>query len=228
MTFVLGAVFTLWALLKWPLASTIHLKHTEEPPHEGFLYDAFISAHDEAKDFVFENILQPLESDWTGSTPYKLCWHSRDFIPGIPIMEQIARSISESRKIIFVFSEHFSQSEFCCAELQLAMNRYLSSNTRCIVPVALADSYVPEEVRQSITYLPSLSADEGDVAGRIAKVLGESITCGNTIIIVAHTNYYSQFCDTWMKAIVFAGHSAAVDSTHVQLEERLKDSLLDE
>ena len=181
------SVITLWALLKWPLASTIH--RTEEPPHEGFLYDAFISAHDEAKDFVFENILQPLESDWTGSTPYKLCWHSRDFIPGIPIMEQIARSISESRKIIFVFSEHFSQSEFCCAELQLAMNRYLSSNTRCIVPVALADSYVPEEVRQSITYLPSLSADEGDVAGRIAQVLGESITCGKHNI--THTNYYS-------------------------------------
>ena len=138
-----------------------------------FTYDAFISAHDEAKEFVLENILDPLESGLNGPSPYRLCWHSRDFIPGIPIMEQIARCIAESRKIIFVFSEHFSQSEFCRVELELAMKRYLSSRTRCIVPVALADKAVPTHVKQRITYLPILSAEEGDVAGKIAQIVGE-------------------------------------------------------
>ena len=138
---------------------------------EGFTYDAFISAHDEAKEFVLESLLPPLES---GPAPYRLCWHSRDFLPGIPIMEQIAQSMAKSRKIILVFSEHFSQSEFCRVELELAMNKYMSSSTRCVLPVTLAGEHVvPPLVKQTITYLPTVSADEGDVAGKIAQVMGE-------------------------------------------------------
>lgn len=88
-------------------------------------------------------------------------------------MEQIAHTMAKSRKIIFVFSEHFSQSRFCSAELELAMTRYMSSCTRCILPVALASGFVPEDLRKRITYLPVLSAGEEDVAGKIAKVMGE-------------------------------------------------------
>lgn len=141
---------------------------------DGFTYDAFISAHDEAKDFVSENILYPLESLLhNSSSRYRLCWHSRDFIPGIPIMEQITKCIAKSRKIIFVFSEHFLQSKFCHVELELAMNRYLSSHTRCIVPVALTEKDVPANVKQMITYLPILSAGNGNVAEKIAQIMGE-------------------------------------------------------
>ena len=88
-------------------------------------------------------------------------------------MEQIARAMARSRRVIFVFSEHFSQSSFCSAELELAMNRYMSSCTRCILPVAIGGEHVPENVRERITYLPVLSTKEGDVAGKIAEVMGE-------------------------------------------------------
>lgn len=140
---------------------------------DGFTYDAFISAHDEAKDFVLQNILYPLESLHNSSSQYRLCWHSRDFIPGIPVMEQITECIAKSRKIIFVFSEHFLQSKFCHVELELAMNRYLSSHTRCIVPVALTEKDVPANVKRMITYLPILSAGNGNVAEKIAQIMGE-------------------------------------------------------
>ena len=141
------------------------------PADDGFEYDAFVSAHDEAREFVLESILPPLESD---PAPYRLCWHSRDFIPGVPIMEQIAMTMARSRKIIFVFSEHFSQSQFCCAELELAMSRYMRSCTRCILPVALEGGFVPEELKKRLTYLPVLSArEEVDVAAEIAKVMGK-------------------------------------------------------
>ena len=137
---------------------------------DGFTYDAFISAHDETKDFVLETILPSLES---GPSPYRLCWHSRDFLPGIPVMEQIAKTMSKSRKILFVFSENFCQSEFCRAELELAMNRFMNSSTRCILPVTVAGRHVPLYVRQAITYLPILAAEEGDVTGKIAQVMGK-------------------------------------------------------
>lgn len=143
---------------------------------EGFTYDAFISAHDEAKDYVLEKILYPLESVHNSSSRYRLCWHSRDFIPGIPIMEQITNCIAKSRKVIFVFTENFSLSKFCHVELELAMNRYLSSHTRCIIPVALKHKHVPANVKQMITYLPILSAGDGDVAEKIAQVMGECYT----------------------------------------------------
>lgn len=138
---------------------------------DGFLYDAFISAHDEAKHFVLENLLPSLE---TGQHPYRLCWHSRDFLPGIPIMEQIARTMAKSRKIIFVFSENFSESEFCCVELELALNRYMKSSTRCILPITLTGGHVvPSQLKQTITYLPILTAEEMDVTRKIAQVMGE-------------------------------------------------------
>ena len=148
----------------------VYIKLSFSIVDDGFMYDAFVSAHSEVSDFVLENILPRLES---GPAPYRLCWHSRDFIPGIPIMEQIARAMAKSRKVIFVFSEHFSQSQFCCAELELAMNRYMSSCTRCILPVAMGGEHVPDNVRETITYLPVLSAGERDVAGKIAKVMGK-------------------------------------------------------
>ena len=143
------------------------------------MYDAFISAHDEVKNIVLDSILQPLESS---PSLYRLCWHSRDFLPGIPIMEQIARAMAKSRKIIFVFSEHFLQSEFCRVELKLAMNRYMRSCTRCIIPVTLADEHVPKQLRQTVTYLPILSTGESNVSEEITKVMGEFSTIANTMV----------------------------------------------
>ena len=97
-------------------------------------------------------------------------------MPGIPIIEQIAQCIAESRKIIFVFSEHFMQSEFCRIELELAMKKCLSSRTRCIVPVTLAEKHVPELVKQRMTYLPILSTGEEDIAAKIAQTMGECVS----------------------------------------------------
>ena len=101
-------------------------------------------------------------------------------MPGIPIIEQIAKCIAESRKIIFVFSEHFMQSEFCRIELELAMKKCLSSRTRCIVPVALAEKHVPALVKQSMTYLPILSTREGNIAAKITQVMG---VCFSTFLL---------------------------------------------
>lgn len=141
-------------------------------PGQNFVYDAFISAHDETKQFIQNCILQPLESISSFPVPYKLCWHSRDFIPGIPILEQIADCMAESRKIIVVFSEHFMESEFCRVELDVAIRRHQTTRTRCIVPVALSSRDVPDKVKQRITYLPTVLADDTFLTN-MANILGE-------------------------------------------------------
>ena len=86
-------------------------------------------------------------------------------------MEQIIKFMSESRKVIIVFTEHFMASEFCRVELDIAMNRHLLSNTRCIVPVVHSEKDIPTEVKQRITYLSVMKAEK-NVAERIAQNLG--------------------------------------------------------
>ena len=136
----------------------------------GFRYDVFISVHDEAREFVQEHILLPLEHQC--SPPYKVCWHLRDFIAGIPITEQIADAVLHSRKIIFVFSPHFMESTFCQMELRHSLHRLSTTHTRCIVPISMSDQCVPKNIKSILTYWPIIPADEDQMVEKICHFLG--------------------------------------------------------
>lgn len=123
----------------------------------GFTYDVFVCAHDELRDWTEEALIFPLEHEC--DPPYKVCWHLRDFIAGLPINEQIINSIYESRKVVLVFSEHFMDSKFCKLELEQAMHRQLTSRTRCLLPITLSDEMVPPEVKR-FTYLQFSSNEQ--------------------------------------------------------------------
>ena len=138
---------------------------------KGFTYDVFISAHDETRDLVYKNILLPLEQD--SNPPYKVCWHLRDFTAGVPIAEQIADAVKQSRKIIFVFSGRFSESKFCQLELDQAIHRLITSRTRCLVPIALNEEAVPKKLKNILTYWPVVLASEHKWIERIKQLIGE-------------------------------------------------------
>ena len=121
---------------------------------------------------MFDCLLYPLEN-CIHPVPYKLCWHSRDFLPGIPILEQISDCMAESRKIIFVFSENFMDSDFCRVELQLALARCQTSATRCIIPIALSEKNVPSGVKERITYLSAIVAGGETLTANVARILGK-------------------------------------------------------
>ena len=46
------------------------------------------------------------------------------------------------------------ESQFCRMELDLALHRMHSSRTRCLIPIALGEGCVPEELKGKITYWP--------------------------------------------------------------------------
>ncbi len=135
----------------------------------GFTYDVFICAHDELRCWVEEVILLPLET--TCNPPYKICWHLRDFVTGLPINEQIVNAIYESRKIVIVFSKHFMDSKFCQLELEHAMYRQLKSRTRCLLPITLSSELVPPILKNNFTYLEITGKEE--VASKLLKLLGK-------------------------------------------------------
>ncbi len=102
-----------------------------------------------------------------------MCWHLRDFVAGLSITEQIADAVNNSRKILFVFSDHFSESKFCQFELELAMKRLAVTNTRCVVPIATSEGAVPARVGQLLTYWPVVITSESNLIGRLQQILGE-------------------------------------------------------
>ena len=109
--------------------------------------------------------------------PYKVCWHLRDFTVGFPINEQIAYSIAKSRKIVFVFSEHFVDSQFCCSELDHALHRFQTTRTRCIVPIVLNEDTVPQKVKALLTYWPLVRLNDADFLEKITRILGNCTSC---------------------------------------------------
>ncbi|CAK1547943.1 unnamed protein product [Leptosia nina] len=82
-------------------------------------YDAFVSyAHQD------ENIVVPLiQTLESGSRPLKLCTHSRDWIPGELIAEQIVRSVDRSRRTIIVLSKNFINSYWAKLEFITAHSK---------------------------------------------------------------------------------------------------------
>ena len=129
----------------------------------------FICAHDEIRNWVEQVILLSLENEY--NPPYKICWHLRDFIAGLPINEQIVNAIYNSRKVAIIFSEHFMDSKFCQLELEHALYRQLKSKTRCLLPITLSDELVPPELKRRLTYM--VLPDNKHLISKLTKLIGK-------------------------------------------------------
>ncbi|KAM6935614.1 toll-like receptor 18 [Lycodopsis pacificus] len=95
-------------------------KETAAGEHGTFTYHAFISYSHSDADWVRNQLLPCLESN---GNSYRLCIHERDFMPGRWIIDNIIDNIESSRKVIFVLSQHFVNSEWCNYELYFAQQR---------------------------------------------------------------------------------------------------------
>lgn len=129
-------------------------------------------AHEELRDWIEEAILFPLENDC--NPPYKVCWHLRDFITGLPISEQIETAVYESRKVALIFSKQFMDSKFCQLELELAMYREFKSRTRCLLPITFGKELVPAVMKSKLTYL-QITRNHEQLTATLVKLLGELI-----------------------------------------------------
>ncbi|XP_038221382.1 protein toll-like isoform X2 [Zerene cesonia] len=79
-------------------------------------YDAFVSFAHQDENIVTNRLLPNLE----GRKKLKLCIHTRDWLGGDWIPEQIARSVDQSRCTIIVLSKHFIDSIWASFEFRTA------------------------------------------------------------------------------------------------------------
>ncbi|XP_069796551.1 toll-like receptor 18 [Narcine bancroftii] len=83
-------------------------------------YHAFVSYSHADATWVREHLLRRLEGS---QPPYRVCIHERDFTPGRWIIDNIIDHMEGSRKVLFVLSRSFVDSEWCNYELYFAHQR---------------------------------------------------------------------------------------------------------
>lgn len=101
-------------------------------------YDVFVSHAHEDEDFVVSALAPRLEA-----RGLSLCLHFRDWVVGEPIPDQIARSVSRSRRTLIVLSPHFAKSHWGHLEFNAARERALEDRRRRLVLVVLEEPTAP-------------------------------------------------------------------------------------
>ncbi|XP_077548463.1 toll-like receptor 2 [Haemaphysalis longicornis] len=115
-----------------------------------YAWDAFVSYHASDSDWVHNILLPKLESP---PLTFRLCVAERDFIPGIPITENICRAITQSRVCIFVLSPRFCRSRWCMFEVRLAQHG-LADSERSDGLIFVKKEHVQEsEMSKTILFL---------------------------------------------------------------------------
>lgn len=94
-------------------------------------FDAFISYSHEDEYYVCE-LTRQLEQP---PDPFKICLHSRNWLPGELIIKQIVDSVKRSRTTIIVLSMAYIQSEWCTAEFQIALTHMLMRKNHKVIVI---------------------------------------------------------------------------------------------
>ncbi|XP_064828399.1 toll-like receptor 8 [Oncorhynchus masou masou] len=84
------------------------LKHQCLSQHTACVYDAFVmydTTDPLASDWVLNHLRVELEE--RGERVRPLCLEERDWMPGVPIMDNLSNSVRQSRKTVFVLTEGF-------------------------------------------------------------------------------------------------------------------------
>lgn len=98
-------------------------------------YDAFVSYCGSDERWVIDQLLPNLER--RGPPFLRLCLHSRDFHPGVDIMENITGSLYRSRHMLCLLSHHYLRSKWCSLEMKLATHRLLVEHRDVLIVVFL-------------------------------------------------------------------------------------------
>ncbi|XP_048737277.2 toll-like receptor 4 [Ostrea edulis] len=141
-----------------------------------YRYDAFISYAAENETFAIDII-----NDLERNSNLKVCFHSRDFIPGTAIADNISNAIQNSRRTVCFVTSHFLQSYWCMFEFNMArMVSFYSRAGENILILVLLEKYpthkMPLDLIELIQYnsyleYPGNFVDKESFTSQLAKHL---------------------------------------------------------
>jgi toll-like receptor 2 len=107
----------------WQMKRKNEKKSNQRSP-DNYQFDAFVSYCAADRSWVMETLLPTLETPVDG---YSLCLHERDFQLGSFIMDNIVENIEKSRRVLFVLSNNFLQSEVSSVNIIVIELLYLTN-----------------------------------------------------------------------------------------------------
>ncbi|KAF7665426.1 hypothetical protein LDENG_00143570 [Lucifuga dentata] len=104
----------------------------------GCVYDVFVTydtRDPQVSEWVMGNLRVKLEEEGDKNLP--LCLEERDWIPGVPLIDNLTQSILYSRKTLFVLTEAYVKTGTFKLSMYLAHQRLLDENVDVIVLLML-------------------------------------------------------------------------------------------
>ena len=111
------------------------------------VYDAFISFSGNDFDWVKNTLQKRLENH---DPPYKLCLHHRDFPVGEPIVENIFKSLDQSKRMLVVLSSSYAKSDWCLMEFREAHRKVLKDRMKYLIVILFDDVDTTELDEESV------------------------------------------------------------------------------
>jgi len=82
-------------------------------------YDAFVVYAPDDLEWIIHTLRPKVEEDWG----LKLCINDRDFVPGVPIADNIVNGVDSSRLTLLVLTQQFTTDEWCDFQLHMALSK---------------------------------------------------------------------------------------------------------
>jgi tetratricopeptide (TPR) repeat protein len=132
------------------------------PPQseDQFEYDVFISYRTNERDWVRRELLPQLER-----YGLKVCIDYRDFRPGRPIVDELERAVTTSRKTLLILTAEYSASGWTGLENQMLQALDAEQQQHRLIPLLKERCELPLRLRM-LTYVNFVDPDDWDVAWR--------------------------------------------------------------
>ena len=113
-------------------------------------YDAFVSYSNHDYRFVLNHLMPHLEGDEAEDERFRLALDFREFIPGIPIVDNIVNYINKSRKTLIMLSNNFINSNWTMFEYELSRSKLAERKDVIII-------LIMEPIGHRMSELPQIS-----------------------------------------------------------------------
>jgi Leucine-rich repeat (LRR) protein len=100
-----------------------------------YMFDCYIISCETDESWVFRTLVPKLENEHC----FHICLPCRDFDLGAPFADEILEKMQESKKIIIVMSNEFTQDEWCQFQVEKAQERIRNQGIEAAVLIMLRD-----------------------------------------------------------------------------------------
>ena len=121
--------------------------------------------------WVKRNFLPKLENQQTG---LKFCVAQSDFMVGATIIDNIVRSINQSRKIVNIISQKFLHTGWCKEELLIGHQESLSRGKNILICIFMPDiihNQLPDRFRFILNHVTCIKCPRDPAAQRVFWIM---------------------------------------------------------